>query len=228
MSSSADHRSGHRVLRAAHSAELAVARVVAPRGTVVAVARHPDALLTAPTLEERLATERRIGYEEGFAAGEADAAAAAERERAESLLEMRASVERACERVAEARRSIVAEVVDEAVDLAFELVSALLEHELSLRESPERDAVRRALALAPAGEDVRIRLHPGSPVTADELRTLVSASSVSVVSDPSIEVTGCVVEVGACRIDAQIGAALERVRAALDEVRSRVRDEVVA
>ena len=38
---------------------------------------------------------------------------------------------------------------------------------------------------------------------------------LTVVADPSVEPAGAVVVVGACRIDAQIGSALERVREAL-------------
>ncbi|MDA8291444.1 MAG: FliH/SctL family protein [Actinomycetota bacterium] len=220
MSSSAEARGGRRVLRAAHNVELAVARVVAPRGTVVTVATRSEALVTAPTLEERLAEEHRLGYEDGLAAARADAAAAAELERTAALHDMRSVLAAACSRVARERRSVVDEVVGEAVDLAFELLSTLVTDETAHSDSPVRAAVVRALSLAPEGDDVRVRVHPDSPVAPEELRSLTTTGRISVVCDPTIERTGCVVEVGACRIDAQIGPALERVRAALASMRS--------
>ena len=88
---------------------------------------------------------------------------------------------------------------------------AVLDRELALAKNPGRDAVTRALALAPNGDAV-VRLNPA------DVKTLGSVSfgrELSVVADPSVEPAGAVVEVGACRIDAQIGTALERVRDAL-------------
>lgn len=228
MSSSAEPGRGRRVLRAAQSAELAVARVVSPHGTVVAHTRHADRIVTGPTPAERLADERRAGFAEGRLAALADANLAAEIERNETLKAVRARLEHACEQVARDRRAVVDEVVGEAVDLAFELAGVLVGDALEHLDSPARAAVRRALALAPEGEDLRVRLHPDAPLTRAELAELGATGSVSIVADASLELTGCVIEVGACRIDAQIGPALERVRAALERVRTRPDDEVLA
>ncbi|HVC24640.1 MAG TPA: FliH/SctL family protein, partial [Acidimicrobiales bacterium] len=118
------------------------------------------------------------------------------------------------------------EVVGEAVGLVFELVDVLLGAELEQHESPARVAVRRALELAPDGEDVRVRLHPDTCITPAELEELSPTGAVVVVADATVEPTGCVLEVGACRIDAQIGPALERVRAALENVRAHSRNEL--
>jgi flagellar assembly protein FliH len=46
----------------------------------------------------------------------------------------------------------------------------------------------------------------------------VADASVKVVHDPAIEIGGCVVEAGPCRIDAQVGPAMERARALIDSV----------
>jgi len=43
-------------------------------------------------------------------------------------------------------------------------------------------------------------------------------ASVHVIADPSVEAGGCVVEAGPCRIDAQIGPAIERARALLRDM----------
>ena len=38
---------------------------------------------------------------------------------------------------------------------------------------------------------------------------------MTVIADPAVEPGGCILEVGDSRIDAQLGSALDRVRAAL-------------
>jgi flagellar assembly protein FliH len=38
---------------------------------------------------------------------------------------------------------------------------------------------------------------------------------LTVIPDPAVEAGGCILEVGDSRIDAQLGSALDRVRAAL-------------
>ena len=80
------------------------------------------------------------------------------------------------------------------------------------------DALTRAMALVPRGEDLVVRLHPGDVTTSEELQALVADASVKVVSDPDVEIGGCVVEAGPCRIDAQVGPAMERARALIDSV----------
>jgi flagellar assembly protein FliH len=116
---------------------------------------------------------------------------------------------------------VVDEVVGEAVDLAFDLLEVLVGDELAHRDSPVHSAVARAIALVPDADDIRVRVHPGTLLTTAELGAFASAGSVSVLPDPSVEPTGCVVEAGACRIDAQIGPALARVRNVLEQLRSR-------
>lgn len=79
------------------------------------------------------------------------------------------------------------------------------------------DALHRALGLVPEGADLIIRLHPDDVVAAAELPALVAEQAgvvgqVQVVSDEHVEPGGCVVDAGPCRIDAQIGPALDRAR----------------
>jgi flagellar assembly protein FliH len=83
--------------------------------------------------------------------------------------------------------------------------------------------VKRAVALVPEGEDLVVRLHPDDVITADDLQVLVAEASVKVVHDSEVEIGGCVVEAGPCRIDAQIGPAMARARALIDSVGSGAR-----
>jgi flagellar assembly protein FliH len=107
------------------------------------------------------------------------------------------------------------DIRDSLITAALTLVEDLLGRELALADSPALDAVRRALSLCPADAPVVLRLHP------DDLAELPEGSlgglpaSVQVVPDERIERAGAVAETGPRRIDAQLGAALERVQAVL-------------
>ncbi|HEV8625104.1 MAG TPA: FliH/SctL family protein [Acidimicrobiia bacterium] len=93
---------------------------------------------------------------------------------------------------------------------AFDLAAAVVGRELQLSSSPGADALARALALVPAGCVATARLHP------NDVAALGAVSeAVAVIADPAIEPGGCILEVGDSRIDAQLGSALDRVRAAL-------------
>ena len=74
----------------------------------------------------------------------------------------------------------------------------------------EDEGAFRALALAPAGDAV-VRLHPDDIATAGG----DFARDLTILADPTVEPGGCIVEIGACTIDAQISTALDRVREAL-------------
>ena len=52
-------------------------------------------------------------------------------------------------------------------------------------------------------------------------KALVVDANVKVVSDPSVEIGGCVVDAGPCRIDAQVGPALRRARELISELYRR-------
>ncbi len=172
---------------------------------------------TTPAVDP-FAAARASGFQEGFAAGLADAAAgdeAAVTARTARLAE--ALIEAAA--VARSQRAeAVALAEREAVELAFELAEALIGRELVLSPSLSMDAVRRAVALVPQGEDLVVRLHSDDVITPADLQTLVADASVRVVHDPEVEPGGCVVEAGPCRIDAQVGPAMERARALIDSV----------
>jgi flagellar assembly protein FliH len=182
---------------------------------------------------EELARLRERAHAEGYAAGFAEGSAAAgavvaeaERAATERLAEVQARWERRLASATAALGTAVRRLDDAAVPTADEvrdsilgavttLVEDVLGRELELATSPALDAVRRALQLCPADAPVVVRLHPDdlAELPADALTAL--PDSVSVVADERVEHAGAVAETGAQRVDAQIGAALERVIAVL-------------
>jgi flagellar assembly protein FliH len=172
---------------------------------------------TAPTVDP-FASARASGFQEGFAAGLADAAAGDEAAISARVSRLSEALIAAAATARTQRAEAVALAEREAVELAFELAEALLGHEIRMSPSATIDAVTRAVALVPKGEDLVVRLHPGDVIDVTELQSLVADASVKIVHDPEIEVGGCVVEAGPCRIDAQIGPAMERARALIDTV----------
>ena len=160
----------------------------------------------------------RVGYDDGYQAGQAAAAdeMRAHRNtatvRAETAL---SALERAAAELAAVADVTVADVEQRITDVAVSIAEAILGRELAACDAPARDAVTRALQLAPPRIDALARLHPSDVSTIGDLATIAPDRVVAVVGDDSVEPGGCVLEVGACRIDAQIAPALQRVREVL-------------
>jgi flagellar assembly protein FliH len=167
----------------------------------------------------------RAGYEEGLQAAEA-AVAEAERAAAERLAAVQAGWERrlasataamgsAARLLEEAAVPPAAELRDTIIGIVATLVEDLLGRELALADSPALDAVRRALTLCPADAPAVVRVHPDdlAEIPAEALAEL--PDTVRVVGDPTVERAGAIAESGTRRVDAQLGAALERVQAVL-------------
>jgi flagellar assembly protein FliH len=114
----------------------------------------------------------------------------------------------------------IAEVSDHVIAFAFSVAKAVLGRELELDEEPVRAALTRALALVPDRGDVVVRVHPDDAAIVGSVDHLLPGRNVVLVGDAAVERAGAVVQVGACRIDGQLGSALERVRHALGLVGS--------
>ena len=207
------------------------------RTTAFAPTHVVDARLTDPHLERVVADvaadARARGHAEGFTAGYAEGLAAAAAEAAVTAQRQAAAATAAqADRDAQlqaalavlgtatdafrAREAVsVGEVEDVVVDLALKVAQAVLDRELTVAQDPGRDAVRRALALAPHDAPATVRLHPDDVAALGDLDDLAAGRPVTVVSDPSVERGGCVADAAGRRIDAQIGAAVARVAAAL-------------
>jgi flagellar assembly protein FliH len=212
------------------------AAVAATRYATAAPARAADngtGFRLGDVYAAELTRLRQQAHAEGYAAGHAEGMLAAaevvaetERAAATRLAEAQARWDR---RLASATAALAAaaaqleasvapvadDVRDSIVAAVLTLVEDLLGRELALADSPVLDAVRRALTLCPADAPIVLRLHPDdlAEVPAGALAEL--PDSVRIVADARIERAGAVAETGPRRIDAQLGAALERVQAVL-------------
>lgn len=178
----------------------------------------------AEEARERRMQLREDGFADGFQAG-LDAAAAqidaelAEHRRAAGRLDRLADALGDAVRDLAARDRVALEDIEaDVVALAVSLAEAILERELAIVDEPVLEALRRAVRLLPDRGAPLVRVHPddatttSAAVAADVLRW---PAGVSVVPDRSVEPGGCVVEVGSCRVDAQLATAIERMRDAL-------------
>lgn len=182
---------------------------------------------------DELARLREEAHAEGFAAGHTEGSAAAEtvvaevREAAEQrLAEAQARWERrmataaaaldaAAARLDAAAVPVAEEVRDSILGAVVTLVEDLLGRELEMTTSPGWDAVRRALSLCPEDAPVVVRLHPDDLAEVPAAALAGLPAGVTVLGDARIERAGAVAETGSRRVDAQLGAALERVQAVL-------------
>jgi flagellar assembly protein FliH len=182
---------------------------------------------------EQLARLREEARREGWAAGHAEGlvaaeqvVAAAERSAEERLAAVQIRWERrlasataamgaAVERLDATASPVVDELRDSILDTVLVLVGDLLGRELAMASSPGLDALQRALTLCPSDVPVIVRLHPDdlAEVPPDALAQLPPA--VTVVGDDAVERAGALAEAGTQRVDAQLGAALARVRQVL-------------
>ena len=191
--------------------DLSLLRPIAPPTHTTAV----DAEAAAAAIR---AEASRVGYEDGFAAGQA-AGMEEGRAQAAALLERLASAITAAETAAQGlalrQADTVAAVEQQTVTMAVEIAEAVLGRELSSVDAPARDALVRALQLAPKRVDVIARVHPEDEASIGDAAALSPDRMVTVVADAAIERGGCVIDAGPCRIDAQVRPALQRVREVL-------------
>ena len=245
-SSDAPVRSGglrSTVLRGVDAAGARPARMDAELRTSPFAASHAvDARLTDPHLEQVVAAARRQaveqgtaeGHQAGYAAGlavaaaeahvaaeqAAQVAAASEALRDAQLAEAVALLTSAAEAFARREATSLSDIEEVVTDLALDIARAVLDRELAVSENPGREAVVRALALAPEGCAAVVRLHPDDAAGLGEVDGLGAGRAVTVVADRTIEPGGCVVDGAGRQVDAQIGPALARVAAALQGQRA--------
>ena len=102
---------------------------------------------------------------------------------------------------------------------AFELAEAIVGRAVDEPENRGTDALRRAMAVAPAHGDIVVNLHP------DDYRSLVGSATdadynyggrpVHLRPDPALQPGDAVAETGSTSVDASIAAAVHRAREAL-------------
>lgn len=216
-SSSATRRVSPRVLRNAPSAP-----AVAPELMALDLAPTGLARLDPARIDTAVADGHAAGYAAGYAAGRAageESTRAAEAEVLAAYQARLAAVLHAAEAAVADALSGVSAVADAAARVtagaAFTLAEAIVGRELALAADPGRDAVARALALAPEGVDLTLRLNPADAAALDA-DSFAGGRAVTVVADPEVAPGDCVADAGWTRVDARISTALERVRAVLD------------
>ncbi len=173
--------------------------------------------------ERARSAARAQGYTVGWAQGrraaasEAEAAArvadelvrtAEQRREGEHQAAIDALV-RAAAGLHEAVSAICDSVAEQATDLALAVTHELLGHELSVLADPGVQVVRRALAAAPPGPTVSVRLHPALVETGAV--SDLAALGVAVIGDPSLAPADAIIESDETVIDLRMSTALERL-----------------
>lgn len=210
-----------RVLRGSDAAGIHGAALDTDLSVRRIAASVPGELQAAPeltaTVEQARDEAARVGYEDGYQAGlragedELRRHIEPARERVNAALR---ALESAALQLGSRQEALVADVERHVASLAISIAEAVLGRELAAPGSGAQDAITRALQLAPSGADVVVRLHPDDAAALGDV-TRSGGQTVTVVADPAVEPGGCIADAGPCRIDAQIGPALDRVREVL-------------
>lgn len=160
----------------------------------------------------------RVGYEDGFEAGWRDATEQAHAQveaHAAQLAEALVALDAATNALAARQTFAVAQVEEQTTAMALQIAEAVVGRELLTAHDPGVDAIVRALRLAPQRADAIAHLNPDDVATLGDLAALAGERNITVVPDAAVERGGCVLDVGPCRIDAQVGPAMARVREVL-------------
>ena len=213
MNWSSDNLMRGRVLRD-WDVDLGESRVTrADLGTVSA--RSARGIVVSPELIESARQEGyTAGFEEGYAAGYTHGIDDARRH-VELLGQLVQQLGREADAFAARETTARVEVEDQVVAAAMQIAEVLVGHVLEQPDGRGRDAIARALALAPAHGDVTARLHPADIAVLGDPESLSPGRVLLIVADPSLSPGDCVVDVAACRIDARVSAAIERAREVL-------------
>lgn len=162
-------------------------------------------------LEEGKAEGHEQGYRDGLAAAERDAFATVQARFASAV----EALEAAAAEIADHDRLVLADMEAAIVDLGLSVAQAILDREVAAATDPGREALQRALAIAPDHDTYLARLNPDDFASIGEATDLAPGRSLELAADPAVAPGGCVLEAGAARIDAQIDTALARVREVL-------------
>jgi flagellar assembly protein FliH len=205
MNSSSEHLTRGRVL----SGVAVSAATPADLGAVRA--RPARALVVSPELVEMARQEGyAAGYDEGQQVGYQDGIAGAQRH-TELLAGLVQRLNEAADNLMAREATAREDIENQVVEVAFVIAQALLGHELEQPDTRGRAAIARALAIAPEQGLVVARLNPADIAAIDPTQ-LALGRAIELVADPSVSPGDCIVDVGACRVDANIAAAIARVQ----------------
>jgi len=161
-------------------------------------------------------------HKEGFDAGYADGMRAAERaaavqeaQRAQEIQTLRAVFADAAQAYEYALGQTLSDLEDALGTAAVMLAEAIIGRELAVAENPGRDAIARALALAPHHLPVTAHLNAEDAQRLGDVSAIFGDRAITVIIDDAVSLGGCVLHVGRTEIDAQLEAAVDRARKAL-------------
>lgn len=154
------------------------------------------------------------GHAQGFSEGYEDGIAEAGRH-VEQLAGLVGRLGAAAESLTVRETTARADIEDQVVATAFRIAEVIVGHAVSRPDDRGRDAIARALQLAPDQGLVTARLNPADAAVLAQHTNVAPGRALEIVADASIAPGDCVVDVGACRVDARIGTALDRVREVL-------------
>ncbi len=168
---------------------------------------------------EQLAAAMSVAREDGLrkARTEVDATIARYDAAQRGLLSVTRALLQAVDQLQAHDGEAIERVQHQAVMFGAALAEELIGRELRMSDDVVTATVDRAIAFAPDRGGIILRVHPSDLAVAREHAEGIDqiAGRVDLVGDPAIEPGGCVATVGPLRIDAQVGVALERVRAVL-------------
>ncbi len=217
MNSSIDPRNQTKILRDIDSDVTITQPSELDLSSFISVGNH--GIVTPEMMESAIETGYRDGWEQGFREAREKAEQALIAEREAWRLDQTTRLSSALDALATATEGFRLRQVfelptleDSVANAAIELATALLGRELELSGSPGRDAIARALALAPAGENVVLRLNASDVETLGCIDDLLLGRSFTVIADPSISTGDCLLDAKDCQVDARLITGIERVR----------------
>ncbi|MDT4988943.1 MAG: flagellar assembly protein FliH [Micromonosporaceae bacterium] len=182
---------------------------------------------------DRLRAEAQAaGYATGWAQGRHEAGLAAQARSDQVDADVRQATTAQANRAGQAIMAVTAaagglerrmvpvatELEDIIVATAYALAEQIVGRELAVAVEPGRDAIARALAFAPTGRPVTIRLHPADYATVTPAQpgfVEIEGRTVTLLADATLRPGDAVAECDATTIDARIEPTLARVREVL-------------
>lgn len=154
------------------------------------------------------------GYEAGLASGR-DEVLSQSREFNDGCKRAVHALEQAAAQLVSREASGLEAVADQAAELALRIAEIVLQREIAVAVNPGRDAIARTIHLAPETGQIRVRLNPEDHRRLGHVEDITPGRTMELVADATIASGGCVISVGATRIDAQIPSALARIQEVL-------------